>query len=69
MTLALRSPNVVGSLIPVDNAPVDAVLRNDFARYAHGMREVDNARVMKQVDADLILQKYEAVGLMFLFLE
>lgn len=59
MTVALRSPTLVGALIPVDNAPIDANLRSDFHRYVEGMREIEEARVAKQFEADLILRKYE----------
>lgn len=58
MTLALRSPGAVGALIPVDNAPVDATLTSDFAKYLQGMRNIDNANVRKQADADEILKKH-----------
>ncbi|KAL8843086.1 MAG: hypothetical protein Q9170_000216 [Blastenia crenularia] len=59
MTVALRSPNLLSALISVDNAPVDATLKSDFRRYVHGMREVEEANVKKQTDADRILTKYE----------
>ncbi|KAL8914107.1 MAG: hypothetical protein Q9171_001223 [Xanthocarpia ochracea] len=59
MTVALRSSGLVGTLIPVDNAPLDAVLKSDFGRYLEGMREIESARIKKQVEADQILSKYE----------
>ncbi|KAL8790886.1 MAG: hypothetical protein Q9195_006158 [Heterodermia aff. obscurata] len=59
MTLALRSPNLVEAVIPVDNAPVDATLKSDFIRYIQGLRSINDAAVTKQIDADGILQKYE----------
>ncbi|KAL8831563.1 MAG: hypothetical protein Q9191_000806 [Dirinaria sp. TL-2023a] len=58
MTLALRSPDSVGALISVDNAPVDANLTSDFVKYLQGMRDIDNANVRKQADADDMLKKY-----------
>ena len=61
MTLALRSPNLVGALIPVDNAPVDALLMSKFTKYVRGLRAIEEARITKQVEADDILQKYEQV--------
>lgn len=61
MTLALRSPNLVGALIPVDNAPVDATLRSDFGKYVQGLRSIEEANITKQIQADDILQKYEEV--------
>ena len=65
MTVALRSSGLVGALIPVDNAPVDAVLKSDFGRYLEGMREIESAGIKKQVEADQILSKYEDVRLNF----
>ncbi len=61
MTVALRSPKVVSALVPVDNAPVDANLSSNFSKYIQGMREIDEAGVKKQVEADTILRKYEEV--------
>ena len=61
MTLALRSPDAIGALVPVDNAPVDAVLASDFPKYVRGLRAVEDARVSKRVEADEILKKYEDV--------
>ncbi|OIW29882.1 alpha/beta-hydrolase [Coniochaeta ligniaria NRRL 30616] len=60
MTLALRSPELVRDIIAVDNAPVDAVLQSDFARYIQGMKKVDEAGVTRQSEADKILADYEA---------
>ena len=62
MTVALRSPEIVGALISVDNAPVDAHLKSEFHKYAQGLREVEEARVKRQVEADDILRKYEEVS-------
>lgn len=61
MTIALRAPHLVGALIPVDNAPVDAVLKSDFYKYLEGMQEIQNAAVKRQAQADEILSKYENV--------
>ena len=61
MTVALRSPDLVESLIAVDNAPVDAALSNDFAKYIVGMREIETRQVSRQIEADVILQRYEPV--------
>ncbi|CAF9936766.1 MAG: hypothetical protein HETSPECPRED_010451, partial [Heterodermia speciosa] len=58
-TLALRSPTLVEAVIPVDNAPVDAALKSDFVRYIQGLRSINDAAVIKQIEADSILQKYE----------
>ncbi|CAD6572705.1 MAG: hypothetical protein ASARMPRED_005520 [Alectoria sarmentosa] len=59
MTVALRSPQLVGALIPVDNAPVDANLKDDFHKYVQGMRNIEEVQVKRQADADDILKKYE----------
>lgn len=61
MTVALRSPQLVGALIPVDNAPIDANLKSDFHKYVQGMRDIQDAQVKKQAEADDILKKYEEV--------
>jgi hypothetical protein len=63
MTLALSSPKIVGALIPVDNAPADVALPNDFARYVQGMRKVEKAGVKKQAEADKILEEVEQVSI------
>ena len=61
MTVALRSPQLLKSLIPVDNAPVDANLKGDFTKYLQGMREIDEKGANKQAEADEVLKKYESV--------
>lgn len=60
MTLALRHPSLLASLVAVDNAPVDAALASDFGRYVAGMRAVEEAGVSSQRAADEILQAYAA---------
>lgn len=62
MTIALRSPQLVEALIPVDNSPIDAALQTDFHSYLHGMQKVEEAKVKKQADADKILKDYEEVS-------
>lgn len=61
MTVALRSPERVSGLIPVDNAPVNAALKSDFPKYVRGMQRVEEAKVSKQSDANKILEEYEEV--------
>ena len=61
MTLALRLPRLVGALIPVDNAPIDATLMSDFPKYVRGLRRVEEARVTKTYQADDILRGFEEV--------
>jgi hypothetical protein len=58
MTLALRSPQLIESLVSVDNAPLDAALLSDFAKYVQGMRKIEESEVTKQAEADKILQDY-----------
>ena len=59
MAVALRRQVKIASIIPVDNAPVDAALKGDFAKYVQGMRRIEEAGVRKQSDADTILKAYE----------
>lgn len=59
MTLALRSPELVRDLVSVDNAPVDATLSQDFARYVKAMKKIEDAGVSRQSEADKILAEYE----------
>lgn len=61
MAVALKSPDRVSGLIPVDNAPVNAALKSDFPRYVRGMQHVEAANVSKQSEADKILEDYEEV--------
>jgi len=61
MAVALRKPSIVGNLVSVDNAPVDAALKSDFGKYITGMKKVEAAGVRKQSEADEILQAYEEV--------
>jgi len=63
MTLALRSPAKISALIPVDNAPMDAVLKSDFAKYTYGMRKIVEKGVTNAKEADEILKEYEDVHL------
>jgi len=62
MTLALRSPELVRDVVAVDNAPLDAAIESQFARYVQGMKKINEAGVTRQADADKILQDYEEVG-------
>ncbi|KAK3945025.1 Abhydrolase domain-containing protein IMO32 [Diplogelasinospora grovesii] len=60
MTVALRDPSLVANLISVDNAPVDARLESDFARYIRGMKKIDESEnVTKQAEALELLEPYE----------
>ena len=64
MTLALQSPKLISALVPVDNAPVDAVLESDFTKYVAGMKKVQEEMVTKQFEADEILKTFEEVSLL-----
>ncbi|CAJ2507480.1 Uu.00g086660.m01.CDS01 [Anthostomella pinea] len=59
MTLGLSEPNLISDLVSVDNAPVDATLSTDFAKYVRGMKRIEEAGVTRQAEADKILQEYE----------
>ncbi|KAH0563108.1 hypothetical protein GP486_002326 [Trichoglossum hirsutum] len=59
MTVALRSPHLVKNLVSVDNAPVDATLGSDFAKYARGMQKIEESQVRKRSEADEILEDFE----------
>ena len=61
MTLALRSPHLIKALIPVDNAPVDAILESDFRKYLLGMQHIEAAHLTKVADADELLKGFEEV--------
>ncbi|GAB7347961.1 hypothetical protein MBLNU459_g5466t1 [Dothideomycetes sp. NU459] len=60
MVVALRSRTPIGGLVSVDNAPVDAALKSDFAKYVQAMRKIDDSNVTKQSEADAILAEYES---------
>lgn len=59
MAVALRKRVQIGNLIPVDNAPVDAALKSDFAKYCVGMRKIEEAGVKQLREADKIMADYE----------
>ncbi|TKA80011.1 hypothetical protein B0A49_00711 [Cryomyces minteri] len=59
MTVALRSPHKIANLVSIDNAPVDAALKSDFAKYVQAMKRVEEAGVKRQSEADEILKEYE----------
>lgn len=60
MTLALRRPHSYTGIVPLDNAPVDAALRSDFATYIRGMLEIEHAHppITKLSDADAVLARH-----------
>jgi pimeloyl-ACP methyl ester carboxylesterase len=46
-------------MISVDNAPVVLPVGNEFLRYIQGMRDIQNSKIMKRVEADHIMERYE----------
>jgi hypothetical protein len=60
LAVALRAKVRIASLVSVDNAPVDAALKSDFAKYIQGMRKITDANVTKQSEADAILAEFES---------
>lgn len=58
MCVALRRPELVRDLIPVDNAPVDAALKSDFGKYVQGMKKVEAAQPKRQSEADTIIKPF-----------
>jgi hypothetical protein len=63
MVLALQRPDLVSGLIAVDNAPVEAALSPDFAKYVKAMQLIESANLTKSTEADKILLEYEEVFL------
>lgn len=59
MTIAVAAPDLVHDIVSVDNAPIDAAISGDFAKYVRGMREIEQAGVKRQAEADKILEQYE----------
>lgn len=62
MTIAVAAPDLVHDIVSVDNAPIDAAISGDFAKYVRGMREIEQAGVKRQAEADKILEQYEPVS-------
>lgn len=59
MAVALRSPDMVKSMICVDNSPADGKLSSAFPRYVEGMKHVEQANVKTRKEAYQILSQYE----------
>ncbi|EPE09681.1 abhydrolase domain-containing protein [Ophiostoma piceae UAMH 11346] len=60
MTLALSEPDLVADIVAVDNAPVDAAIGSDFAKYVRGMKQIDRTHITRQAEADKLLQPFES---------
>lgn len=61
LTLALHAPDLISSVIAVDNCPIHLPLVEDFPRYLRAMAGVRDARAKTLREADEILKKYEEV--------
>ena len=61
MAMALGSPRDFATVVSVDNAPVDAALKSEFAKYVQGMRLIEEAKVTNQAQANDILKSVEEV--------
>lgn len=59
MAVSLRRPDLINNLIVVDNAPVSGTLHSSFGTYVRAMRQIEDAHVTRQSEADTILQQYE----------
>ncbi|KAF3483670.1 abhydrolase domain-containing protein [Arthroderma uncinatum] len=70
LTLALRSPSLISSVIAIDNGPIRLPLTDDFPRYIKGMRHVQSqpAPVTSLAQADSLLSQYESDPSIRLFL-
>ncbi|KAG9247893.1 prolyl oligopeptidase-like protein [Calycina marina] len=68
MTLALQLPDLMKDIISVDNAPWDVALLSDFGKYVRAMKNIEQAGVTKQTEADAILQEVEESTPVRLFL-
>ncbi|KAK9476382.1 Alpha/Beta hydrolase protein [Lipomyces japonicus] len=59
MAVALRRPDIVDSVIAVDNAPIDAGLGSDIPRYVAALRTIDRIGLPDVKHAFEELGKYE----------
>ncbi|KAG0348806.1 hypothetical protein BG004_004065 [Podila humilis] len=57
MNLALKNQTPLDRIVVVDMAPVKVKLSSDFAKYVVAMKEIQQANVQKQSDADSILKR------------
>ncbi|EFR03438.1 abhydrolase domain-containing protein [Nannizzia gypsea CBS 118893] len=70
LTLALRSPSLVSSVVAIDNGPIRLPLTDDFPRYIRGMRHIQSQAtpVSSLSQADSLLSQYEPDPAIRLFL-
>ncbi|CDS09835.1 hypothetical protein LRAMOSA02512 [Lichtheimia ramosa] len=59
MAAALKYPSMVSQLVVVDMPPVQLPLAHSFAKYAKGMRYVEEARPSRLAEANKILADFE----------
>mgnify|MGYP001586610762 CR=1 FL=1 len=59
MAFALKHPSRTQNIVAVDNAPIDAPLLRNFAKYVQGMKKIEQAGVTRLSEADKILEDYE----------
>ncbi|KAF9924633.1 hypothetical protein FBU30_005429 [Linnemannia zychae] len=57
MNLALKHAANIDRMVVVDMAPVKVKLSTEFAKYVGSMKEIQNAQVKKQSEADAIMKK------------
>ncbi|KAK2865460.1 hypothetical protein FQN49_003543 [Arthroderma sp. PD_2] len=72
LTLALRSPSLISSVIAIDNGPIILPLTDDFPRYIKAMRHIQSqsssAPITSLAQADSLLSQYEPDPAIRLFL-
>ncbi|KAK9468440.1 Alpha/Beta hydrolase protein [Lipomyces arxii] len=59
MAISLRRPELVDSMIAVDNAPIDASLGSDIPKYVRALRTIERMSLRNTKDAFEVLGKYE----------
>lgn len=63
MNLALKHITPLDRMVVVDMAPVKVKLSTEFAKYVKSMKEIQDAQVKKQSEADTIMKKTVSVRL------
>ncbi|KAI9019360.1 Alpha/Beta hydrolase protein [Phycomyces nitens] len=59
METAFKAPSTISKLIVVDMPPVSLKVSRNFAAYIEAMKEIEQANVRKQSEADAILAQHE----------
>ena len=60
MTVALRKPSLISSIIAVDNAPIETALHSSFGGYVRAMHKIEDSHLTKTKEADAILAEVES---------